>query len=64
MRLAIIAVGYNREKSLYRLLDSLQKADYYGDIVDLIISLDRSNKSNEIIKYLEQFNWNFGEKKY
>lgn len=63
MRLAIIAVGYNREKSLYRLLDSLQKADYYGDIVDLIISLDRSNKSNEIIKYLEQFNWNFGEKK-
>ena len=41
MKYGVIAVGYNRPSSLRRLVCSLLKAEYYNEIVDLIISIDK-----------------------
>jgi hypothetical protein len=59
--IAIVIVTYNRPASLNRLLGSLDRVNYYGDTVDLIISIDFSgnNSCNEIS---ENFNWNYGNK--
>ena len=48
----IIVVGYNRPASMERLLDSLLKAEYFGDQVDLLISLDKGSKQPELIESL------------
>lgn len=63
MKLAMIAVGYNRPKSLNRLLLSLLEVDYGGDCVDLIISLDKGPCENDLLKIANQINWNYGNKK-
>lgn len=60
-KLAIIVIGYNRPHSLSRVLLSLQKANYHGDTIDLIISLDKST-NKEIINVAEKFEWNNGNK--
>lgn len=58
---AVIAVGYNRPLSLARLLQSLQAAEYDGNKVDLIISIDYSgNDSTKAIA--EKCEWPFGRK--
>jgi hypothetical protein len=63
----IIVIGYNRPKSLERLLNSLLKASYPGK-VDLIISID-GRKGEEVVdlaevrKVAENFSWPHGEKK-
>ncbi|AJA70394.1 Glycosyl transferase family 2 [Myroides sp. A21] len=59
---AIVVVTYNREKSLSRLLESLSKAYYGEDLVDLIISIDYSGE-NKVLEVSEDFDWKFGEKK-
>ena len=59
---AIVAVGYNRPDGMKRLLDSIGNADYiFGDI-PLIISIDESNKSNEVEQVANEFVWKYGEK--
>ena len=63
MNIAIVTVGYNRKDSLQRLLFSLNDAEYLDDSVDLIISLDKSNKETEIIEMVNSFCWNFGSKR-
>ena len=40
MKVALIAVGYNRPASIKRLLDSIIAAEYDGNELDLIISID------------------------
>lgn len=62
MKYAIVAVGYNRKKALERLIKSICKSDFYGNDVDLIISLDYCDKQTEIIKMLESVEWIHGEK--
>lgn len=58
---AIVVVGYNRKKGLERVLQSVSMADYCGDRVDLIISLDYCGNA-EIESIARKFIWNYGEK--
>jgi len=41
-KIAVVVVGYNRLKSIQRLLDSLLKAEYISQDVPLVISIDGS----------------------
>ena len=59
---AIVAIGYNRPKSMQRLLDSLDRSIYGDDVVDLIISIDNS-ETNSVEKCANSFSWKYGEKK-
>ena len=61
MNFAIIAVGYNRLSSLERLLQSICKAKY-SQVVDLIISLDKSGNQTDLVKMSESIKWEYGEK--
>ena len=63
MKITIVVIGYNRIDSINRLLMSLSKAYYLDDRVDLIISLDRCDKTESFIKELEKYNWKYGSKK-
>ena len=61
-KVAIVTVGFNRVKSMQRLLESLLKADYskYPD-VPLVISIDCSG-DEVLYKYVREFNWPYGKK--
>ena len=59
-RICIVAVTYNRMKSLARLLASLQRADYGGDAVDLMISIDGGDVSKAVHAYAADASWPFG----
>lgn len=59
-RLAIVVVGYNRLRSINRLLDSLLSAKYSQE-VPLFISIDCSN-NKELYKFVEDFTWPYGNK--
>lgn len=59
---AIVTIGYNRPKSLKRLLNSISKASFpEGVKVPLVISIDKSD-SDEVVKEAENFEWTHGEK--
>ena len=60
-KIAIIAVGYNRLKSLSRLLNSLLNAVYPIIDVPLVISIDASGDT-ELYDYVNNFTWPFGTK--
>lgn len=59
---AIVAVGYNRPDGMKRLLESIGKASYNCDDVPLIISIDESNRSDEVEAVAQAFEWKFGTK--
>lgn len=61
MKIAIVAVAYNRVHSLSRLLLSLEKAHYSSDSVPLIISVDKSN-TDEVERFADNYQWLNGEK--
>lgn len=61
-KLAIVVIAYNRLDSLKRLIGSLLKADYMGDTVNLVISLDNSGTS-ALAEFAESIAWPYGEKK-
>ncbi|MCU5703936.1 glycosyltransferase [Bacillus wiedmannii] len=61
-RIAIITVGYNRPEAIKRLLDSICVAEYDGDLVDLIVSIDKGEKQDEIVEIAELCDWKHGEK--
>lgn len=60
--IALVAVGYNRSDSIEQLLQSLLRAEYENDRVDLIISLDKGPKQQEVVSVAESFKWTYGEK--
>lgn len=60
MKPVIVAIGYNRYRSLKRLLDSLNRA-YYEDEVTLIISIDFGGEQ-EVTDLAREFQWNHGNK--
>lgn len=62
-RICIVAVGYNRPKSMQRLLESLGRGQYLENKVDLLISIDKGATQNEIVDIADKFNWKFGEKR-
>ena len=61
-KMAVVSIGYNRPQSLRRLLDSLRLADYGGDRIDLVVSLDHSDRQEEAVRVAEQCSWPHGEK--
>lgn len=60
-RIAIIAIGYNRLKSLSRMLHSVDGAYYEIDDVPLVISIDASGDQS-IYDFVESFEWKHGTK--
>lgn len=62
MKIGICCITYNRLKSLKRLLDSLERADYKNNSPTLLISIDKS-ESNEIEDFANKYVWKYGEKK-
>ena len=60
--IAILVVGYNRPDSIEQLLQSLMRADYGKDQVDLVISLDKGQRQQDIVSVAEAFDWIHGEK--
>ena len=63
MKMAIVAVGYSRPDSMQRLLGTVRKAEYGSDEIDLIISIDKGKRQEEVIKVAEKLDWPYGEKK-
>lgn len=61
-QMAIVVVGYDRPDSMRRLLQSLLRAEYDENNIDLIISLDRSDRQNELIALANEISWLYGEK--
>ena len=59
MKIAIIAVAYNRSDSLGRLLKSLERATY-PESATLIISIDKS-KTDAVEKMADGYHWPYGE---
>lgn len=54
--IAIVVIAYNRLSSIRRLLKSIIAANYFGDVVDLVISIDNSG-SREVVDYAQAFVW-------
>lgn len=61
MSFAVVAIGYNRVNSMRRLISSLIVADYQGDEVDLIISIDNSGK-DDVEVLAKGIQWPYGKK--
>ena len=59
-QIALIVVGYNRIKSMTRLLESLLRAKFTHP-VPLVISIDCSG-NEELYTYAHEFEWPFGKK--
>lgn len=60
-KIAIVCVGYNRIKSIERLLTSLLNSKYPNFDIPLVISIDCSG-DEELYSYVQQFKWPFGKK--
>lgn len=60
--IALVAVGYNRPNSIEQLILSLLRAEYGNDKVDLVISLDKGQRQQEIVSVAEKLKWPHGEK--
>ena len=62
MKPVIVVVGYNRPKSLGRLLYSIENAIYKENNIKLIISLDKAINEKEVLEVANSFIWTHGEK--
>ncbi len=60
-KIAIVVVGYNRLKSIGRLLDSLLNAVYTSQDVPLVISIDGSGDT-ALYGFVQDFDWPYGHK--
>ena len=59
-KVAIAVVGYNRLKSIKRLLQSIEKGNYGTERVPLLISIDASGDT-ELYDYVRSYKWPHGE---
>lgn len=62
IRIVLVAVGYSRPDSMQSLLDSILRADYENDQVDLVISVDKGMRQDEVVKVAETLDWQHGKK--
>ena len=60
-RAAILIVAYKEPRRFQRLLDSVSGACYDEDRVDLIISIDKSDRM-DVVRLAEAFVWEHGDK--
>lgn len=56
----IVVVAYNRAKPLARLLRSLERAEYDSEPVDLVVSIDGSDTSDDIVSQCRKLEWPHG----
>lgn len=64
MKNAVIIVAYNRPVETIRLLNSVKNAFYPKDkSVDLVLSVDKGEKQDEIVAACKDFKWKNGEYK-
>lgn len=61
LKSGILIIGYNRLDSIKRVLKSVKAANYYGDKIDLIISIDYSGL-NDVQDYVKSIEWEHGDK--
>ena len=54
--IALVVVGYNRPRSMRRILDSLNRAKYDYTEIPLMISIDNSG-DDSVRKEAESFQW-------
>lgn len=59
MSMAIVVIAYNRLASVQRLIKSLLAAEYFGDSIDLIISIDNSGTTT-VSDYARTIVWPHG----
>jgi len=59
---AIVVVGYNRPQQTLRLLESIGLAKYESFDITLVVSIDKSDLSDEVATVAESFKWDFGKK--
>lgn len=59
---AIVLVNYNRPDCTKRLLQTVVDADYLYTDIPLVISIDNSDKSDEIAEIVSEFDWKYGKK--
>ena len=59
---AICCIGYNRPESMRRLLNSVGKGVYDDVNIPLIISIDESDKSDNVEAVAREFEWKYGKK--
>jgi len=64
MNIAIVVAAFNRPESLKRLLASISQAEYNGNPVTLVISIDYQNSDRhaETVTIARNFEWMFGDK--
>lgn len=62
MKPAIVAVGYNRPDLMKRLLESVGAARFHANDITLIVSIDESDRSDEVEAVAKEFRWIHGEK--
>lgn len=62
MNIAIVIPCFKRVKSVIDLCDTLLAADYLGDKVDIVFSIDFSG-ARDVFDFAQSFKWKFGEKK-
>ena len=65
MNPAVVVVGYNRPKSLKRLLGFLSRAHFSTGAVPMVISLDYQDSLShkEVVRIATEFEWPYGPKK-
>lgn len=61
MAYGIVAIGFNRALELKRLLENLNGADYKGDSIILIISIDGGKHCKDVYSVAEEFQWKHGQ---
>ena len=62
MKFVVVAVGYNRPNSMMQLLETVCSADYEENEVDLIISVDKGERQEEVVRAAKKFDWKHGKK--
>lgn len=60
--IAIVVVAYSRPDETRRLLDSLLRAEYDENKVDLVISIDKGKRQSEIVDLANTIDWPYGQK--
>lgn len=61
MKGSIVIIGYNRADSVIECYNSVSKAIYDEDKIDLIFSLDYHEKQNDIYDRIKDLEWNHGD---
>jgi len=63
LKSALIVAAYNRPENLRQLLSMLSLSNYDGNSVDLVVSIDFSDKQIDVSEVVQKVDWVHGQKK-